>query len=53
MKMDNDDILDVVSDFLYEKDLVNKFSKWVEKQDFEDDEEYDLKDWIGSLPTGD
>jgi hypothetical protein len=44
--MDNDQILETVSDFLHEQGLTKKFAKWVEKQGFTDNEEFDLKEWI-------
>jgi hypothetical protein len=51
-KMDNNEILEQVKDFLIEKNFMPKFKKWVEIQGYEDNEEYDLKEWAGILERG-
>lgn len=43
--LDNNDKLEILKDFLVEKNLLRKFKKWVETLGLEDDEEFDLKEW--------
>jgi hypothetical protein len=51
--MTNNEILETVKDFLDQSFLTGKFAKWVEEQGFEENEEYELKDWIGDFGDDD